>query len=161
MREIIKDVTREIDGEKMTFQLRKMNALQATCLLKFVTEKVLPVIEGTQTIFRNTEDATEEEAIKERSESMMGIIAKALGTISDEELINFEKRCLHTVYVSKPAGWQPVMMGDSFGVDELEYDALNVLSLCYEVVQFNFSGFFDGKSLASILPLQASSQPNA
>lgn len=162
MRETTKEFTRKIGDKDMRFQIRKMDALKGSCLLKFVIEKLLPLFKGAQDIFAEPEEGkTEQEVIIDRTASVMEIIPKALESISEEELIKFEKSCLQTVDVAFPAGWQPVVIGDSFGVDELEYDVINVLLLCYDVVEFNFGGFFGGKGLSSLLPLQASSPSDA
>lgn len=161
MRETVKSVFHEVEEEKCEFQIHKMDALQGACLLKFVTEKLVPLIGGVQEIFEKTEGDDQDAVIKDRTEKIMKIIPKALESISDKELIDFEKRCLRTVEIKKPAGWQPVMIGDDFGVDELAYDPLTALVLCYDVVEFNFGGFFGGKGLASVLPLPNSSQQNA
>lgn len=161
MRETVKKVYHEIDGEKCEFQITKLDALQGGCMLKFVTEKLIPLIGGAQEIFSSTRDIDdEEEAVRQRTDNIMKIIPKALESISDKELIDFEKRCLRTVEINKPAGWQPVMIGDDFGVDEIAYDPIMALTLCYDVVEFNFGGFFGDKGLASVLPLQNSQSQN-
>ena len=156
MRETIKKVYHEVDGEKTEFQIRKRHALQGACLIKFVTGKLIPLIGGAQEIFSSTQEGEEDEVVKARTAKIMEIIPEALASISDKELIDFEKRCLRTVEILKPAGYQPVMIGDDFGVDELQYDPLLALVLCYDVVEFNFGGFFGGKGLASLLPQQNS-----
>ena len=163
MRETIKKVTREVEGEEMTFQIRKMNALSGSVLLKFVAEKLLPLFSGMQDMFNQEikEGETAEEVAQKRSKAVMEIIPQALASISEEELISFEEKCLNTVDALKPAGWQPVMSGKNFGVEELENDPIAVLLLCYDVMEFNLGGFFGGKGLTSILPRKNTSQPNA
>ena len=166
MRETIKKVTRTVEGEEMTFQIRKMNALSGSVLLKFVAEKLLPLFSGLQDLFAGEvkENATPEEVeeiAKKRTESVMTIIPQALASISEEELIAFEERCLNTVDVLMPAGWQPVMSGKNFGIEEIENDPIAVLLLCYDVMEFNLGGFFGGKGLSSLLPLKNISQQNA
>ena len=152
MREIEKIVSHKIDGEDVNFRIRKMDALDGGTLLKFVVEKFVPMFKEAEQIFADPkEGATEEEVAMQRTEEILDALPKALEKISDAELIDFEKRCLRKVDMMKPAGWQPVMMGDSFGVQEVEYDPIMTLMLCYEVVVFNFSGFFGGNGLTSFL----------
>ena len=158
MREITKRVVHEVnEGEKLEFQVRKMNALDGSYLIKFVAEKLIPLIDGFQSIFSNSEEELKSEAeiealTKKRTETIVEVIPKALASISKEELYSFQKQCLNNVEMMYPAGWQKVMTGDTFGVEEVEYDPLLALLLCYDVVEFNFSGFFAGKALSSLLP---------
>lgn len=165
MREMSKTVKHEIDGNEILFQIRKMNALDGSYMLKFVAEKLLPLVGGFQNIFakqsEEDEGKTEDEIAETRTDMLMEMIPKALQTISKDELLDFEKQCLRLVDMMKPAGWQPVMMGDFFGVEEVEYDPIMALTLCYDVIQFNFAGFFAGRNLASILNPQDSAKPSA
>ena len=146
----------EVEGEKLTFQVHKMNALDGSFLLKFVAEKIIPLIDGFQAIFVAPEGEITEENIEEiakkRTDSILEVVPKALASISKEELFDFEKQCLNNVDLLLPAGYQKVMSGGSFGVEEVEYDPILALILCYDVVQFNFSGFFAGRGLSSLLP---------
>lgn len=162
MRETTKQVTHEVDGKELTFQIRKMNALQGAFLIKFVTEKLLPLLDGLQNVFIQDEEIEDkDETIKQRTSAIMEMIPKALSSISEEELMNFEMKCLQTVDLLLPAGWQPVMVGKNFTVEDIEYEPLTALLLCYDVIEFNFRGFFGGKGLSSLLPRQSSSLQDA
>jgi len=156
MRITTKEVKHEIDGQEMTFQIKKMDALRGSYLMKFCAEKFLPVFTKAQHMFNDEEAPKNEEEAKElarvRTEQIFTLIPEVLASMTEEELISFETRCLQTVEVLKPAGWQPVMVGNHFGVEELEDDIKTVLILCYEVVEFNMGSFFGGKNLASLLP---------
>lgn len=154
MRITTKEVKHEVDGQEMTFRITKMNALHGSYLMKFCAEKFLPLLSEAQELFSGEEPKTEaevEELAKKRTEKVLVLIPKALASLTEEELIGFEVRCLQTVEVSKPAGWQPVLIGQEFGVEELEGDIMTTLILCYEVVEFNMGSFFGGKGLTSIL----------
>lgn len=156
MREITKEVKHEVEGQEMLFQITKMNALKGTYLVKFVTEKLIPVFTQLQDIFQAPDaDLSKEEQqklIEQRTAEVLQMLPKALEALSEEDLTGLIERCLQTVQVSKPAGWQPVMIGHDFGVEELEYDIMTALLLCYEVIEFNLGSFFGGKSLGSFLP---------
>lgn len=158
MRETIKKVTHKVEDEELIFQIHKMNALDGSFLIKFVAEKLIPLIDGFQAIFADTGEINSEadaEAIaKKRTDSIIEVVPKALASISKEELHSFQKDCLNNVDMMKPAGWQKVMSGETFGVEEVEYDPMLALILCFDVVEFNFSGFFGGKGLSSLLPRQ-------
>lgn len=165
MRTITKEVEHEIDGTTYKFQIKKMDALRGSYLLKFCTEKLLPLFDGLKGAFSAIPEGTKEEDVQkiaqERTDMLLEVIPKALSSISEEELISFEMRCLETVSMLKPAGWQPVIIGKSFGVEEVESDVGTVLMLCYEVVEFNMGSFFGGKSLGSLLSLKNSSRHGA
>ena len=166
MRETIKEITLEVDGEEMTFRIKKMDALRGSGLLKFAIETLLPAMNKVQNIFEddNNEEVqaeTEEEKeriIKEKTEErvqkLMATIPEVLSQISEDDLINLEKKCLKTVECRMPAGWITVLVGENFSVPALAYDTIAVLMLTYRVIEFNLSGFFEGRSLASLPSLQ-------
>ena len=171
MRETTKQIKIGPEGEEKTYQIRKMNALAGTYLIKFCAEKLLPVYNSIQDVFGEVPDVEnlegealknmEEKVARERMDKIMTIIPDALESLSEKELLEFEVRCLQTVDILKPAGWQPVMIGNSFGDEELEYDISSVLRLVYEVLIFNLGSFFGGGSLGSFLNNPSSSRLNA
>ena len=172
MREVTKRIKFEVGGEETEFQIRKMNALSGSYLIKFCAEKLLPVYNSLQDIFsvskvdtdgmdEETLKMEEEKVSKERTEKLLEMIPEALSRLPEDELMAFEIRCLRTVDVLKKAGWQPVMIGDNFGDENLEYDIVAVLRLVYEVLVFNLGSFFGEKSLLSSLSKQSTSLPSA
>lgn len=172
MRETTKQIVFTVGGEEKTFQLRKMNALAGTYMVKFCAEKLLPLYKSLQSVFSSSDTsieglseeeikAKEEKAIAERTDKLLVLIPEALSHLPEDELMIFETRCLQTVDVLKKAGWQPVMVGNSFGDEELEYDVSAVLRLVYEVLVFNLGSFFGGGSLLSLLNRKDSSPQNA
>ena len=163
MREIVKKYTHNSNGEELVFQVHKMNALAGSYMIKFVAEKLIPLIDGFQSIFVEADIDTEEkakEAAQKRTDAIMEVIPKALASISESELYSFQKQCLNNVEMMLPAGWQKVMTGDAFGVEEVEYDPILALILCYDVIEFNFSGFFAGVNSRPLLPRQNTSSQN-
>ena len=154
MRITTKEVKHEVDGQERTFQIRKMDALHGSYLLKFVTEKFLPMLNDFSSLMSEDLPKDKKDLDKvaaARTEQVIQMIPKVLASMTEEELIGFETRCLQTVDILMSAGWQPVMIGDNFGVEELESDIKTVLILCYEVVEFNMGSFFGGNGLASLL----------
>jgi len=161
MRETEKTIELEVNGNKKTFMLKKMNALAGSCLIKFCAEKLLPVYNGLQEIFVPAEDGEkEEEVARRRTEQLIQMIPQALSKLSDDEMVDFEMRCLKTVSVLYPAGWQPVIIGNSFGDEDVEYDIGSTLRLVYEVLAYNLGSFFGEGSSLSFLNRQNSSLPN-
>ena len=171
MRETVKQIEFSSGEEKKTYQIHKMNALEGSYLIKFCSEKLLPAYNSIQSIFSASSidpdlegdelKAAEEAVAQERMEKIMTVIPEALANLTEKELMSFEIRCLQTVEVLKPAGWQPVMINGRFGDEELEYDTVSVLRLVYEVLVFNLGSFFGGGSLGSLLNSRSSSPQNA
>jgi hypothetical protein len=85
------------------------------------------------------------------------MIPEALSKLPEDEMISFEIRCLQSVDILKKAGWQPVMVGNNFGDEELEYDIGATLRLVYEVLVFNLGSFFGERGLLSLLNRQNTS----
>lgn len=172
MRETTKQIKFGTEGEEKTYQIHKMNALAGSYLIKFCSEKLLPVYNSLQDAFSDTNinieglsdaeiEAKEAKVAKQRTQAVIELIPEALSKLSEKELMEFEVRCLQTVDILKPAGWQPVMINGHFGDDDLEYDLGSVLRLVYEVLVFNLGSFFGGGSLGSLLNSKSFSQPNA
>lgn len=154
MRNITKTVKHIIDEREYEFEIRKMDALKGSLLAKLVIEKLIPMFDGIQSAFGelSEKDAQKEvnDVVSARFGNTLKLFSDALAAMTEEEVLKLEKMCLHTVQVRLPAGWQPVMTGDSWGFDELEYEPMVVLMLCYEVIEFNAGSFFGGKSLTSL-----------
>ena len=159
MREVTKQVKHEVDGEEMTFQVRKMNALDGSYLMKFCAEKLMPIFSAMKDTFKPVGDDEDEEAVVQaRTAEVLNMIPVALASLSRKDLAEFQTMCLNTVDALLPAGWQQIMDGNSFCVEEIEYDAGIALVLCYDVLEFNLGGFFGGKGLSSLLPQQSTQQ---
>ncbi len=151
MREITKNVELEIEGEKMVFLIRKMNAFDGSYLLKVITEKVLPVLQNAMDIVGN-EDEENEKAKEESVMKIFELLPGLLASMDSDELKKIMMLCLRTVSCLLPAGYQEVVDArGNFGVEELEYDVGVCLRLVYEVIVFNCSGFFSGNGLGSLL----------
>ncbi len=146
MREITKEVVHSFDGEDITFQITKMDALRGTWLMKFCVEKILPLFNKLRDVFAQEPDdsKTDEELAKERTEQIIAILPDVLASLSEDDVLTLEKRCLSTVKAVVPGGLHPVLSGDHFGLEELEYDIMTTLVLCYEVIEFNLGSFFGG-----------------
>lgn len=168
MRETTKQIKFGPEGEEKTYQIHKMNALAGSYLIKFCSEKLLPVYNSIQDIFSNSDinlegmdeaeiEKRETEITNMRVQKVLEMIPEALANLSEKELTEFEVRCLQTVEVLKPAGWQQVMIAGHFGDEDLEYDIGAVLRLVYEVLVFNLGSFFGGGTLVSLLNSKNSS----
>ena len=152
MREISKEVRHTIDDQEMTFIITKMDALKGAWLMKFCAEKLLPLFNQMRSVFAEDsgEGLSEDELAQKRTNQVIEILPGILSSLTEEDLMTLQKRCLATVKAVLPGGLQPVLTGNSFGVAELEYDIVTVLVLCYEVIEFNLGSFFGGNPLASL-----------
>lgn len=145
----------EIDGEK--YQVRKMDVISATYLLKFLTQKLLPVFTEAQKLFLPEEaPASAKKSRKKQDDNgadvFVALLPKLLDAISEEDLHHIIVKCLNYCDKSLPAGWQKVMTGESYGIKDIEYDLTTCLLLCYHCIVFNCGGFFgEGGSLFSLL----------
>lgn len=146
MRDIVKNIEIELDGETKTFRLTKMNAFDGAYLMKFVTEKAMPLLqEAIDFTSGQTNDAINLKMIAD-------LLPKLLASLSAEELKNMMILCLQTVDVPLPAGYQKVVdKRGNFGIEDLENDTATCLRLVYEVIVYNTSGFFAGSGLSSLL----------
>ena len=165
MRTTTKEVKHDVNGDEMSFQLRKMDALSGTFMMKFCIEKLVPLWKIAESTFagqkEDQEERDDEEVAAERTAQFMDMLPKLLEKISMDELISFETMCLQNIFVLKPAGWQQVMVGKNIVIEEIKTDSLMVLLLCFDYVLFEFADFFGGSGLGSILSQKLSSLSNA
>lgn len=138
MRNINKELTLAVDGTDTRFRLNLMDAFSGVFLLKLITEKCLPHLAGL--------DFSDPEAL---GPEIIRVLPGFLSSLSESELRNVMTTCLNHVEQSLPAGFQPVMIGASFGIRELEHDTVTCLKLCWEEILFNLEGFFPGSVLPS------------
>lgn len=144
MREIMKTVEFELEGENKSFRLTKMNAFDGAYLMKIVTEKAMPLLQEAVASTRKGE-STDLKLITD-------MLPRLLSSMSAEELKKLMILCLQTVDISLPAGYQKVVDSrGNFGIADLEYNTAACLRLMYEVVIFNCSGFFEESGLSSLL----------
>ncbi len=155
MRELTTEVVHTVDDKEMTFRIRKMNVLDGSYLMKVMLEKLLPAVTGLREILTTPVKGSVEEITAVRTDQFIAMIPSVLKTLGKEDLFDLIKNCLQTVEVKLPAGWQPAMIGNDFGVEGLEYYVITCLTLCYEVIDFNTGSFFGGKSLSSLLSPQS------
>lgn len=75
-----------------------------------------------------------------------------LGHLTDEDIDALVDKCLRVCYADLPAGRQPVIDETGhYGVEDIEYDPVATVMLCFEAIKWGASGFFDGNSSLSSL----------
>ena len=152
MRETSRIYEMDIDGEKRTFRIQKMDAFTGTFLMKLLTEKVLPSLKDAIKIV-NSESPDDENAAEVSMQKMLlEIIPELLSSLDEKETRRLMTVCLQTVSCLYEAGYQKVVDSNgNFGVEELEYDVAACLKLVYQVFVFNCADFFAESGLGSIL----------
>lgn len=124
------------EGEQR-FRLRKMDAMTGACLLKFMVEKVSPVLTP---LLAGAEDSAIPAAVEKA-------LPTVLQDLSDEDLRRVMLRCLRHVDMELPAGFHPVYLREGFGIPELEDDTVTCLRLTYHEILWCMAGFFAASGL--------------
>ena len=183
MRDIIKNIQLPIDGKPMDFRLTKLDAFSGATLLQLLarteTNNPSPSARhperGEGYSRQNTErsDTFSPEpsaSHPERSEgshpqsSPPGIDSSLLtlfAALPPADLRSLMTSCLNHVEVLLPAGYQPVMQGNSWSWPELEHDTASCLKLTLEEALWTLSGFFGEGGSASRPAAPTSSPPPA
>lgn len=154
MRDIYKNIEVPVFEEPVKFRIKKMNALDGSALIKFLTAKCIPFLQEAINKVNAEEGKQKTKKTESQTDALqiVTMIPELLSTITDDDLKNLMVMCLKTVEASFPAGWQPVIDAhDNFGVDDLEYDTVACILLCYHVIAYNCSGFFGESGLSSLL----------
>ena len=129
MRNITKDVTLSLGGEKRTFRVTKPDAFSGVEILRLFLR-----LQG------------------EREGPSLTVLDFVTG-LSGAELRSVMASCLNHTEVLLPAGPNPVMSGQDWGYPELEHDAKACFRLTLEAVAFTLSDFFeDGGRTSSPVP---------
>ena len=130
MRQITKDITLAIDGEKRSFRLTKPDAFSGVEILR---------------LFLRMQEGRGEDPL-----TVLDFVTR----LSEAELRSVMTSCLNHVEVLLPAGPNPVMTGTEWGWPELEHDAPACLRLLVEGAAWSLSGFFGvgGPKPGSVLP---------
>ena len=125
MRNIIKTFRLEIDGTPMDFRLTKLDAFSGAELLQLLAK-----------VPAGGEDAGE-------------TVSAVFAALPAEGVRSLMISCLNHTEVLLPAGYQPVMQGNTWSWPELEHDAMTCLKLCMEEVLWTLEGFFGGSGRTS------------
>jgi len=116
MRNITKDITFSIDGQKTGFRLSKLDAFSGIMLLRLL--------------------------MRLEEHNPHPTILDLIFSLSEDELRSVMTAVLNHVSVLLPAGPQPVMTGPEWGYPELEHDTPSCMKLLLEGIAWNLSGFF-------------------
>ncbi len=142
MREITKTISIPVDGSPKDFRLTKLDAFSGAALMQMLAR--LPSVSHS-----------------ERSEeSSDTILSSVFASLSPADLRSLMTACLNHVEVLLPAGYQPIMQGNSWSWPELEHDAAACLKLTLEEALWTLSGFFGGGG-STFRPAEPTSSPSA
>ena len=157
MRDIIKNIQLLIDGKPVDFRLTKLDAFSGASLLQLLarTETNTPVL---PTCHPERSEGSHPQSSQPGIDSSLLALFSAL---SPADLRSLMTSCLNHVEVLLPAGYQPVMQGNSWSWPELEHDTASCLKLTLEEALWTLSGFFGEGGPTSCPAAPTSSPPPA
>ncbi|WP_061343001.1 phage tail assembly chaperone [Clostridium botulinum] len=145
--EIPKDY-KDIEINERNFRLKKLDARTGTFMLFKLTKLLPSVIENIDLDKLDPENLS----ISNLKDLNLTKMLKPLFELSEEEFRYIQDNCLKVVSENLPAGFQPVLnKNNTWGVLNVENDAVLVMNLTVQSLVFNFMGFFAGSPLTSII----------
>lgn len=118
MRMIEKDLSLEVDGQKMNFRLKKPDAFSGMEILRLLIR------------------------LQDQRPEAKPTVVDLVFSFSSDELKSVMMACLNHVYVLLPAGPNPVMTQNEWTFPEIQYDLKACLSLLIEEIAWTLEGFF-------------------
>ena len=120
-----------------TFSIKKFDAMTGLQVARLVISKAAPIIPALDGNF----DAG----------SLYKLIGEVTAALTDEDIKLLASKCLSVCYEVLPAGLaQVVDEHGNYGVDDIEYDMVLVLRLCFESIKWGAADFFTGNGFSSI-----------
>ncbi len=145
--EIPKDY-KDIEINERNFRLKKLDARTGTFMLFKLTKLLPSIIENIDLDKLDPENLS----INNLKDLNLTKMLKPLFELSEEEFRYIQDNCLKVVSENLPAGFQPVLnKNNTWGVLNVENDAVLVMNLTVQSLVFNFMGFFAGSPLTSII----------
>lgn len=121
----------EIDG--VSYSIKKFTAKTGLKMARLVLAKLAPIIPMLDP-GASTDDKLYE------------TLGEIFDSLSDAEIDDIVDKCLRVSYVVLPAGPQPIIDETGhYGVEDVEYDLLLTLRLCFEAIKWGASDFFGDK----------------
>lgn len=119
------------------FSIRKFDAVTGLKLARLVIAKAAPLIP----LIQSAADTDQSD------DKIYTAVGEILGTLDDKDIEDIVFKCLRVCSEQLPAGPAPVIdaMGN-YGVDDIEFDMMLTLSLCFEAIKWGASDFFGGKN---------------
>lgn len=136
----------EIDG--VTYSIKKFTAKAGLKMARLVLSKMAPIL-----------PLLDQEASSE--DKLFSALSEILDSMSDADIDDLVNKCLRVCYVNLPAGLQPIIDETGhYGVEDVEYDMVLTLRLCFEAIKWGASDFFGekGSALKSLMAQLGSSQ---
>lgn len=136
----------EIDG--VSYSIKKFTAKTGLKMARLVLSKMAPILP-----LLDQEASTEDK--------LFSALSEVLDSMSDADIDDLVNKCLRVCYVTLPAGLQPIIDETGhYGVEDVEYDMVLTLRLCFEAIKWGASDFFGekGSALKSLMAQLGSSQ---
>jgi len=156
-------ISKNIEIEDRKFSVYKYPAIDGIKIAKVLAAKILPVFQNFMPLLTKSQkgEVNAESVLSNLGDFLsLDTIADTLDKIAPTDLNYIMQVSLYNAFESLPAGEARVLNADgTYGVIDVEYDALLVLRLVCEVVMWGIGDFFDGKRLASVMKPLSSSLP--
>lgn len=138
------------------YKIKKLNAKASIKTLKLLIAKIVPVFDQFTVIFMD--DSKKEIGLSDIIKNMdFEKLASSLDLVSDEDIDKLIDVALKHCFEILPANEAQIIQNNgTFGVPNIEDDAILVIRLTVEALFFSFQGFFGESRLGSVLkPLGA------
>jgi len=137
------------------FKVNKYTAMDGLKIAKVLIAKILPVFQNFIPLLSGAKKGgmTIDNVLANFSNYIsLENVADLLDKVSPADLDYIMQKSLQSVYEVLPAGDAQVMNADgTYGVTDVEYDAVLVLRLVCEAVLWGAGDFLDGNRLGSIM----------
>lgn len=128
----------EFEFGKSHYRTHKLDAISGMYLLKFLTQKLMPVIQPAM-------EMGDDNGFNLDINSLTTLIPVALADINQDDIRQITKMCLNATEKQMSEDmWVPCMKGDKYFVPSLEFDMDATLVICWKAIQLNCMGFFAG-----------------
>lgn len=119
----------EING--VTYSIKKFTAKAGLKIARLVIAKMAPILPLLDPSASKGDDA------------IYTTLGEVFNSLSDADIEDIVDKCLRVCYVNLPAGKQAVIDETGhYGVEDVEYDMLLTIRLCFEAIKWGASDFF-------------------
>lgn len=138
---------RVVDVEGKRYRITDFDALRGGFAFLFVAKKIIPLLKVMDADFADILKS----GVADGFAKIIDAVLPVLDSISQEDLTKFMTLCLEQVEIELPAGYEKVVRGGEFTVDEVKYSTKLALVLCYHAIEGIVADFFGEKALDSLL----------
>lgn len=138
----MRNVVRVVDVGEHRYRITDFDALRGGFVFLFAAKKIIPLLKVVDADF----GSILRQGVNDGFEQIIGAVMPVLDSISQEDLVKFMTMCLEQVEIELPAGYEKVMRGGEFTVDEVKYSTKLAFILCYHAIEGIVKDFFGEKA---------------